>query len=180
MPEPTRTNAAASPRTDECRGSQDGESDEVNDDLRVSLKRPLLLSAAAHVLALAACLVFGGDRGTGLRPVPVVEVLLAAGDDGAGGFGPRAPRRGVALRRSLAGDGAVPSPAPARSEDAPLTGTGGPAALPVRLELPPVPAAGALAASAAARPAAPRRSSQASASAASRHTSGVANSVSCP
>ncbi len=32
MPEPTRTNAAASPRMDECRGSQDGESDEVMDD----------------------------------------------------------------------------------------------------------------------------------------------------
>src|SRR5512145_601434 len=50
-----------------------------------AMTRPLLWSAAGHVLALSACLVLGAVSGPEARLVPVVEVILVGGERGPAG-----------------------------------------------------------------------------------------------
>ncbi len=92
------------------------------------IARPLLWSAAGHVLALSACIVLGAARGPQARFLPVVEVLLVAGEPGPDAAGPgrnASPRPGAGDARP--DRAVVGAPAPRSVRSAPETVSAPPA-----------------------------------------------------
>ncbi len=148
------TNAARVQGWTSVAGATDGESDEstdgqvpraqdaqerpeAKDGSGILLTRPVLWSAAAHLLFLSACLLVGAGRGPADRRLPVVEVVLVGGESIPAGAelarpGSAAPpRRLVGLPPRPRGEGAPSLPAGGRLPGAAATPSG-PATIEVR------------------------------------------------
>jgi len=98
-----------------------------------AITRSILWSAAGHVLALSACLALGTGRGPDARLLPVVEVLLVAGDAGPGAPVSSGTARAAPLRRATGSPPApgVPAgPAPRPGERPSFAAATGPKPLP--------------------------------------------------
>ncbi len=144
-----------------------------------TMARPLLWSATGHIVVLIACVGIGAGRGPDARLLPVVEVLLVAGEPGPGGAAP-APAPAVLPPAPVA------AAAPAAGSAEPVSDGAqhpAPAAPPPRAELAQVAPADAEAAAVlvrAATPAPTGGAGRSSAAAAARGATAVAAIVPAP